>query len=73
MTSSYGHAVAIQGDNSGTMVAVEKTGDNSYRETYSRDGETLSVTELTVEGDKLKGVSTDSRDGSKVTWTATRQ
>ena len=68
-----GEPVAIEGDNSGTMVAVEKTGDNTYRETYSRDGETLSVTELTVEGDKLMGVSTDSRDGSKVTWTATRQ
>lgn len=68
-----GEPVAIEGSNSGMMVAVERTGDNGYRETYSRDGETLSVTELTVDGDTLTGVSTDARDDSVVRWTATRQ
>ena len=68
-----GEPVAIEGDNAGTMVAGEKTGDNGYRETYSRDGEVLSVAEITIEGDTLSGKSTDARDGSVVTWTATRQ
>ena len=68
-----GEPVAIEGDEPGLMVAVEKIGDNSYRETYSRDGETLSTAEITIEGDTLSGKSTDARDGSVVTWTASRQ
>ncbi|QZD86240.1 hypothetical protein [Qipengyuania psychrotolerans] len=68
-----GEPVAVEGSNSNTMVAVEKTGANSYRETYSRDGETLSTTEMVVEGDTISATSTDARDGSKVTWTASRQ
>lgn len=68
-----GEPVAMEGSNSGMMVAVERNGENGYRETYSRDGETLSVIELTVNGDTLTGVSTDARDDSVVRWTATRQ
>ena len=68
-----GEPVAIEGNNSGMMVAVERMGENGYRETYSRDGETLSVTELTIDGDTMSGVSTDARDDSKVRWTATRK
>ncbi|EAQ29633.1 hypothetical protein NAP1_02635 [Erythrobacter sp. NAP1] len=68
-----GDAVTIDGDNSGTMVAIEKTGDNTYRETFTRDGETTGVNDWTVDGDTLTVVATDPRDDSKVSWTATRQ
>lgn len=68
-----GEAVPLEGNNAGVMVAVEKIGDNAYRETFTLDGEVTNVTELTVDGDTLSGVSTDPRDNSKVTWTATRQ
>lgn len=68
-----GDPVAIEGSTSGVMVAVEEMDGGGYRETYTRDGEVTSITELTVDGDTLSGVSNDPRDGSSVTWTATRQ
>ncbi|MDC8754112.1 hypothetical protein OIK40_05565 [Erythrobacter sp. sf7] len=68
-----GEPVTPEGDNSGGVVAVEKVSDNVYRETYSRNGGVINVLELTVEGDTLRGVSTDPRDNSTVRWTATRQ
>ena len=68
-----GDPVSIEGNESNVMVAVEQTGDNSYRETYTRDGEVLSVLELTIDGDTMSAVSTDPRDGEVVRWTATRQ
>lgn len=68
-----GEPVAIEGSDSGVMVAVERLPDNSFRETYSRDGETLSSTDITIDGNTLSGVSSGARDGSVVRWTATRQ
>lgn len=68
-----GEPVKIDGDDSGTLVAVEATGDNRYRETYTRDGELVTVVDLTVDGDTLSGTATDPRDKSVVRWTATRQ
>ncbi|OBV10120.1 hypothetical protein [Erythrobacter dokdonensis] len=68
-----GEPVTPEGDTTGGTMAVEKVSDNVYRETYSRDGEVISVLELTVDGDTLRGVSTDPRDNSVVRWTATRQ
>ncbi len=68
-----GEPVAIEGNNAGVMVAVERMGENGYRETFSRDGETLSVTEITVDGDTINAVSTDAQDNSVVRWSATRQ
>jgi len=68
-----GEPVAIEGSNSNVMVAVEETGENAYRETYSRDGEVLSVTEITIDGDTMSAVSSDQRDGSSVSYTAQRQ
>jgi len=68
-----GDPVTPEDDDTGRVLAVEKTGKNSYRETYSRDGEVINVLDLTVDGDTLSGVSTDPRDGSTVRWTATRQ
>lgn len=68
-----GEAVTPEGDESGGVIAVEKIGDNAYRETYSRDGEVVNVLEMTIDGDTLSAVSTDPRDDSVVRWTATRQ
>lgn len=68
-----GEPVAIEGNDSNVMVAVEEIGENSYRETYTRDGEVLSVAEITIDGDTMSAVSTDQRDGSVVRYTATRQ
>lgn len=68
-----GEAVTPEGDETGGLIAVEQVSDNVYRETYSRDGEVFNITELTVDGDTLSGSSSSPRDGSSVTWTATRQ
>lgn len=68
-----GEPVKIDGDNSGTLVAVAATGDNSYRETYTRDGKVVSVVDLAIDGNTLTGTSTDPRDNSVLRWTATRQ
>lgn len=68
-----GDPVAIEGDESNLMVAVEQTEGGGYRETYTRDGEVLSVLDLTVDGDTMSAVSSDPRDNSVVRWTATRQ
>lgn len=68
-----GEPVAIEGSESNTMVQVERTGDNSFRETYTRDGETVDVTEVTIDGDTASFVSVDPRDDSKFTYSATRQ
>lgn len=68
-----GEPVAIEGSDSNVMVAVEQTGENSYRETYTRDGETISVTEVSIDGDTMSASNTDPRDGSVVRYTAQRQ
>jgi hypothetical protein len=68
-----GEPVAVGGSTSNVMVAVESTGENSYRETYSRDGETLSTTEITIDGDTMSAVNTDARNGRVLRYTASRQ
>lgn len=68
-----GEAVAIEGANDGTMVAVERSAESSFKQTYTRDGEVTGVTEMTVDGDSLSVVSNDPRDGSSITWNATRE
>lgn len=68
-----GDAVPIEGNNAGTMVKVEKVGDNMYRETYTLEGEVVSVSEATIDGDKMTVVSTDPRDKSVFRYTATRK
>jgi hypothetical protein len=68
-----GDPVAIEGDEAGGMVAVERLGEYGYRETYSLDGETTGIVELTVgEDGTLSAVATDPRDDSVVRWSATR-
>ncbi len=68
-----GDAVTPEGDETGGTLKVEKISDNVYRETYSRDGEVINVTEMTVAGDTMTSVSTDPRDGSVFRYTATKQ
>jgi hypothetical protein len=68
-----GEPVPLEGSRSGVMVAVVKTGDNSYRETFTRNGETVGTTDWTVDGNVLTAVSVDPRDNSKSTVTARRK
>lgn len=68
-----GDAVPIKGNNAGTTVKVEKVGDSMYRETFTLDGEVVSISEVTIDGDTMNVVSTDPRDKSVFRYTATRQ
>lgn len=68
-----GEAVPIEGNSSGHKVKVEKLGENSYRETYTRGDEVINVSELTVDGATLSIVSTDPRNKSVFRAKATRQ
>jgi hypothetical protein len=66
-----GPAVPITGDMGGTTVQVTNEG-GGLKETYSRDGKVVNeaVTTLSADGKSLNWVSTDPRDGSKVSGTA---
>lgn len=68
-----GEAVSLPESKSGVMVAIVKTGANTYRETFTRDGEVVGMTDYTVDGNTLAVVSTDPRDNSKSTVTARRK
>lgn len=68
-----GDPVPLEGDNAEGMIKIEKTGENTYRETYMRDGEAEGTLDLTIEGDTVSAVSTDLSDDSVVRWSATRQ
>jgi hypothetical protein len=68
-----GPAVAIKGDNAGTMAAVKKTGDNSYEETDTRGDKVVGISTYTTGADgKLNVVNQDKTNGSTIKWTATR-
>jgi hypothetical protein len=66
-----GPAVPITGDMGGTTVQVTSEG-GGLKETYTRDGKVVSeaVTTLSADGKSITWVSTDPRDGSKVSGTA---
>lgn len=70
-----GPAVAMQGDAGGTMVAVTREGANGLRETMTRGGKEVGVTLIvpSADGNSITFTNTDPRDGSKATWTATKQ
>ena len=66
--------VPIKGDVSGTTASVKKTGDNSFQETDKRDGKVVGVFDFSVDANgKGHGVFENKEDGSKVTYTATKQ
>ena len=68
-----GPAVPVTGDIGGTTVTVTQDG-NSLKETFSREGKVVSETVSTVsaDGKSMNWVSSDPRDGSKVTGTAAK-
>jgi len=69
-----GTDVPIKGDVAGTTASVKKTGDNSFEETDKRDGKVVGVFTFSVGADgKGQGVFENKEDGSKVTYTATKQ
>jgi hypothetical protein len=69
-----GPAVPVQGDIGGTTVSVSGDGANGLKETFSRDGKVVNetVTTASADGKSMTWVSTDPRDGSKVTGTANK-
>jgi hypothetical protein len=68
-----GPDVPIAGDTAGTTASIAKTGDNTYVETDKRDGEVILVITMTVGDDgKLHVVQEDKRNGSKMTYDATK-
>ena len=83
MTSGTGQAydakfggpdVPIKGDIAGTTAAVTKTSDSSFRETDKRGGKVVAVFDFSVSADgKGHGAFENKEDGSKVTYTATKQ
>ena len=70
-----GPAVAIQGDTGGTTIQVTREGTNSLRESNIRDGKEVGYAIVTpsADGKSINYVYTDTRDGSKVSWTGNKQ
>ena len=68
-----GPAVPVMGDIGGSTVTVTQDG-NSLQEAFSRDGKVVSeaVTTVSADGKTLTWVSSDPRDGSKVSGTAAK-
>ncbi|MCJ8191645.1 hypothetical protein [Sphingomicrobium aestuariivivum] len=68
-----GEPVAVEGSDSGEMVKVEQIGENSYRETFMRDGEEQGTTEWTVgEDGRLNGLYRNAKNGDVTRFSATR-
>jgi hypothetical protein len=69
-----GPAVPVTGDIGGTTVQVADDGAGGLKETFSRDGKVVNETVTTVaaDGKSATWVSSDPRDGSKVTGTASK-
>ena len=69
-----GPEVPVQGDSSGLVVAVTKPSDNSYVETYKRDGKVVGVATVTIGADgKLSGIYENKVQGSTTRYTASKQ
>jgi hypothetical protein len=69
-----GPAVAVQGDTGGTSIKVTREGANGLRETNIRDGKEIGYGIITpsADGKSVSYVYTDTRDGSKVSWTGNK-
>lgn len=69
-----GPAVPINGDLAGTTASVKRTADGGFEETDSRDGKVVGVSTFSVDASgKGHGHFENKEDGSKVTYTATKQ
>lgn len=69
-----GPAVPVTGDIGGSTVTVAREGANGLKETFSRDGKVVNETVTTVspDGKSITWISSDPRDGSRVTGTANK-
>lgn len=67
-----GKEYPVKGEATGT-VSVRKVNDSMIVETRKRDGKTLSVNEITVQGNKMKVVSKDFSGNTMMSFTAERQ
>jgi hypothetical protein len=69
-----GPDVPIKNDIAGTTASVKKTGDSSFQEIDKRGGKVVGVFDFSVSADgKGHGSYENKEDGSKVTYTATKQ
>lgn len=69
-----GSDVPIQGDPTGVVASVERTGDNAYRETDKRGGKVIGVATFDVGADgKLHVAYDDKERNSVVKYTADKQ
>ncbi len=69
-----GPSVKINGDPAGTMASVKRAADGGFEETDSRDGKVVGVYNFSVDANgKGHGRFENREDGSKVTFTATKQ
>ena len=70
-----GPAVAITGDTGGTTVKVTREGDSALRETFLRDGKEVgySIVTPSADGRSVSYSYTDTRDGTKTSWTGAKQ
>ncbi len=69
-----GPDVPVQGDASGLVVAVTQPSENTFVETYKRNGKVVGIGTLTIGADgKLSGVYENKVQGSTTRYTATKQ
>ncbi len=69
-----GSETPVQGDIGGTLVSVQRIGDNGIRETFKRKGKVVGVGTLTVgEDGRMQGSYESHEDGSKTRWVAQKQ
>jgi len=69
-----GPAVPINGDLAGTMASVKRIADGGFEETDTRDGKVVGVATFSVDASgKGHGIFENKEDGSKITYTATKQ
>ncbi len=69
-----GPAVAVQGDTGATMVKLTREGNGALRETNMRGGKEVGYAIITpsADGKSIGFTYTDTRDGSKVSWTGNK-
>jgi hypothetical protein len=67
-----GKEYPVKGEDNGT-VSLRKVNDSTIVETRKRDGKTLSVNEITVQGNTIKVISKDLSGDTMMSFTADRQ
>lgn len=67
-----GRDYPIKGEAGGT-VSLKKINDNTIVETHKRDGNTIAINEMTVQGNTLKVVSKDIHGNTMMSFTAEKR